>query len=77
MRTFTLASCAMYFLAGLVTTSVGSVLPQVLLHYHLSYTVGGQLIFTGSVGFLTGVSVFSYLNGKFSEKALLCCRGRR
>lgn len=71
MRTFTLASCAMYFLAGLVTTSVGSVLPQVLLHYHLSYTVGGQLIFTGSVGFLTGVSVFSYLNGKFSEKALL------
>lgn len=71
MRTFTLASCAMYFLAGLVTTSVGSVLPQVLSHYHLSYTAGGQLIFTGSIGFLTGVAVFSYLNGKFSEKTLL------
>ncbi|GKS13178.1 hypothetical protein YDYSY3_41780 [Paenibacillus chitinolyticus] len=41
MNTFTFASYSLYFLAGLVISSIGSVMPQLLAHYEQSYTVGG------------------------------------
>lgn len=68
MRPFALASYALYFLSGLVITTIGSVLPELLTHYHLSYTVGGELVFAGSVGFLIGVPLSSLLIGRFTEK---------
>ncbi|RYL95054.1 MFS transporter [Sporolactobacillus sp. THM7-4] len=71
MRMFTLASCALYFLTGLTSISIGSVMPQLLNHYHVSYTIGGQLIFTGALGFLAGVVIASYLNSRFQPKPLL------
>lgn len=58
-------------LGGLVITAVGSVLPQLLTHYHVSYTVGGQLVLLGSLGFLIGVPLSSFLLGRFSEMNLL------
>jgi MFS transporter, FHS family, glucose/mannose:H+ symporter len=71
MKKFTLASYALYLLGGLVITAVGSVLPQLLTHYHVSYTVGGQLVLLGSLGFLIGVPLSSFLLGRFSEMNLL------
>lgn len=71
MRQFTLASCALYFLTGLTAISIGSVLPQLLAYYKVSYTIGGQLIFIGAMGFLAGVLVSSYLNNRFRPKPLL------
>ncbi|MGG0451094.1 MFS transporter [Priestia megaterium] len=71
MKKFALASYALYLLSGLVITAVGSVLPQLLTHYHVSYTVGGQLVLLGSLGFLIGVPLASFLLGRFREMNLL------
>ncbi|MEH7199932.1 MFS transporter [Priestia megaterium] len=71
MKKFALASYALYLLGGLVITAVGSVLPQLLTYYHVSYTVGGQLVLLGSLGFLIGVPLSSFLLGRFSEMNLL------
>ncbi|WP_068775572.1 sugar MFS transporter [Paenibacillus sp. FJAT-26967] len=71
MKRFAQASYVMYFLAGLVITTIGSVLPQILTHYGVSYTMGGQLVFWGAIGFLIGVPVSSFLLSRFSEKRIL------
>ncbi len=71
MRSFTLASCALYFLTGLTSISIGSVMPQLLNYYQVSYTIGGQLIFTGSIGYLSGVLIASWLNNHFRPQPLL------
>jgi FHS family glucose/mannose:H+ symporter-like MFS transporter len=71
LRSFALASYTMYFLGGLVITTIGSVLPQLIKHYNLSYTESGQLVFIASVGFLVGVPFSSFLMSKMSEKSLL------
>ncbi|MCL1631349.1 MFS transporter [Sporolactobacillus sp. CPB3-1] len=71
MRPFTFAACALYFLTGLTAISIGSVLPELLNYYHLSYTIGGKLIFTGAIGFLAGVLLTSWLSHRFSPKPIL------
>ncbi|GGH74983.1 MFS transporter [Pullulanibacillus pueri] len=71
MKSFTLASYATYFLAGLVVTTLGSVMPQLLDFYNLSYTKGGQLVFIGSIGFLLGVPISTFLLYKYNEKTIL------
>ncbi|MDN3955174.1 MFS transporter [Sporolactobacillus laevolacticus] len=71
MRQFTFASCALYFLTGLTAISIGSVMPELLNYYHISYTIGGRLIFVGAMGFLTGVLLTSWLNRRFQPKPIL------
>lgn len=71
MRSFALTSYLQYFLSGLVITTIGSVMPQLLAHYGLSYTEGGRLVFLGSVGFLIGVPLSSYLMVRMNEKTVL------
>ncbi|AZS15248.1 MFS transporter [Paenibacillus lutimineralis] len=61
MRTFAFASYSLYFLAGLVITTIGSVMPQLLAHYEQSYTVGGQMVFVSAVGFIMGVPISAWL----------------
>jgi len=61
MRTFAIASYSLYFLAGLVITTIGSVMPQLLAHYEQSYTVGGQMVFVSAVGFIAGVPISAWL----------------
>lgn len=61
MRTFAFASYSLYFLAGLVITTIGSVMPQLLAHYEQSYTVGGQMVFVSAVGFIVGVPISAWL----------------
>lgn len=71
MRAFATASYLLYFLAGMGITTAGSVLPQLLNHYHLSYTAGGQLVFLGSAGFIIGVPLSAYLSKFLREKTIL------
>ncbi|OPA79397.1 MFS transporter [Paenibacillus selenitireducens] len=61
MRVFAIASYSLYFLAGLVITTIGSVMPQLLAHYDQSYTVGGQMVFISAVGFIAGVPISALL----------------
>jgi MFS transporter, FHS family, glucose/mannose:H+ symporter len=60
-----------YFLSGLVITTLGSVLPQLLAHYGVSYTDGGRLVFLGSAGFLVGVPLSAMFLQRLSEKAVM------
>jgi Major Facilitator Superfamily. len=46
-------------------------MPQLLRFYNVSYTIGGQLIFVGAMGFLAGVLITSWLNSRFPPKPLL------
>ncbi|HET7615731.1 MAG TPA: MFS transporter, partial [Bacillales bacterium] len=71
MKSFSLASYALYFLSGLTITAIGSVMPRLLAYYDLSYTVGGQLVFLGSVGFVIGVPFSTFLMNRLNEKSLL------
>ncbi|RAV22483.1 MFS transporter [Paenibacillus contaminans] len=71
MRSFAMTSYLQYFLSGLVITTIGSVMPQLLVHYGISYTEGGRLVFLGSVGFLIGVPLSSYLMVRMNEKTVL------
>ncbi|HEX7063912.1 MAG TPA: MFS transporter [Bacillales bacterium] len=71
MKQFALASYALYLLSGMVITTIGSVLPPLLAYYDLSYTVGGQLVFLGSAGFVIGVPFSSFLMNRLSERALM------
>ncbi|WCT57433.1 MFS transporter [Paenibacillus kyungheensis] len=71
MRKFAFASYLMYFLAGLVVTTIGAIMPQLLGHYNLSYTEGGTLVFIGSIGFLIGVPLSAYMMHRFGEKVTL------
>lgn len=71
MKQFAFASYALYFLGGMVITIIGSVLPQLLAYYDLSYTVGGQLVFLASAGFVIGVPLSSFLMARLRERSLL------
>lgn len=71
MKKFRLAAYSLYFLSGLVITTIGSVLPQLLTYYDISYTVGGQLVFLGSIGFLIGVPLSTFLIHHINEKTVL------
>ncbi|MDF2578085.1 MAG: glcP1 [Chlamydiales bacterium] len=71
MKYFTFVSCLIYFLCGVVGTTLGSILPELLNYYDLSYTEGGQLVSLGSIGFLLGVPISSLLLGRFSEKEII------
>lgn len=71
LKTFTIAACALYFLSGLVVTTLGAVLTPLLAHYHLTYTIGGQLVFLGQLGFLIGVPLATVLLKRLQEKTVL------
>lgn len=71
MKHFAWASYAMYFLAGLMMTTIGSVMPQLLRHYDATYKTGGELIFAGAIGFLLGVPVSTALMRRWSDNAIL------
>lgn len=71
MQKFLFTASMMYFAGGLATVITGSVLPPLLLHYHLSYTVGGQLVFAQFIGFLLGVPAAATLLHRVGFKVLL------
>jgi MFS transporter, FHS family, glucose/mannose:H+ symporter len=71
LRSFAWVSYLQYFLSGLVITTLGSVLPELLAYYDTSYTVGGRLVFLGSAGFLVGVPLCHLLLYRLSEKAVM------
>ncbi|MHB1682969.1 MAG: MFS transporter [Bacilli bacterium] len=75
MRSFLWTAGAMYFVVGLATVLVGSVLPQVISYYHVSYTVGGQLVFAQFIGFMAGVPAASLLMRRIEYRTLLALAG--
>ncbi|MFC7394066.1 MFS transporter [Scopulibacillus cellulosilyticus] len=71
MKHFTWALYATYFLCGHVLIVFGSVMPQIIKHYHLSYTESGMLVFNGTAGFLLGVVIAAYLIKRIGYKKIL------
>ncbi len=57
MRKIVWIGCLSYLLIGLAHVVLGSVLEELIAHYHLSYSSGSQLIFNQFAGFLVGVLI--------------------
>jgi MFS transporter, FHS family, glucose/mannose:H+ symporter len=71
MRSYLWTASIAYFITGLATVLLGSVLPQLLIHYQVSYTAGGQLVFLQFIGFLAGVPLSSWLIPRIGYKKVL------
>jgi FHS family glucose/mannose:H+ symporter-like MFS transporter len=63
--------CTAYLLVGLAHVIIGSLLTELLAHYHLHYSNGGQLIFTQFSGFLLGVLLVPWMTAKLSKRTTL------
>lgn len=59
MPTFVTGAWYAYVVAGLINVVFGSVMPDLLAHYHAAYAAGGQLVFAQFIGFLAGVPAAS------------------
>ncbi|GGH22064.1 MFS transporter [Paenibacillus segetis] len=68
MKTLIWMGCWSYLLIGLAHVVVGSIMPDLLLHYGKDYSAGGSLIFAQFAGFLVGVLVSPLLISKFGKR---------
>lgn len=68
MKTLIWMGCWSYLLIGLAHVVVGSIMPDLLLHYGKDYSAGGSLIFAQFAGFLIGVLVSPLLISKFGKR---------
>lgn len=71
LRHFKWSLYATYFLCGHALVVFGSVMPQIIEHYHLSYTEGGFFVFLGTAGFLLGVVFTSFLTKRYPYKTVI------
>jgi MFS transporter, FHS family, glucose/mannose:H+ symporter len=63
--------CTAYILIGLSHVIIGSLLPELLAHYSINYSKGGQLVFAQFSGFLIGVLLVPWMSAKFSKRTTL------
>jgi FHS family glucose/mannose:H+ symporter-like MFS transporter len=63
--------CLAYLLIGLAHVIIGSLLPELIEHYSINYSKGGQLVFTQFSGFLLGVLLVPWMSAKFSKRTTL------
>ncbi|MCZ8511974.1 MFS transporter [Paenibacillus filicis] len=74
MKAFIWAGCLSYLLIGLAHVIMGSLLPELLVHYGLDYSAGGHLISLQFLGFLVGVLSGPWWSKRLGKKgALLLC----
>ncbi len=71
MRRFLWASYGMYLLAGSISVLFGAIMPQLVAYYHTTYTTGGLLVLTQSVGFILGVLLTVNLMKKYHQRVIL------
>ncbi|RTZ54825.1 MFS transporter [Bacillus sp. SAJ1] len=71
LRQFKWSLYTTYFLCGHALVVFGSVMPQIIEHYHLSYTEGGFFVFLGTGGFLLGVVFSSFLTKHYAYKKVI------
>jgi FHS family glucose/mannose:H+ symporter-like MFS transporter len=71
MNRLLLMGCIGYLLIGLAHVIIASLLPELLAHYSLSYTEGGQLVFVQFSGFLIGVLLVPWMTAKLSKRTTL------
>ncbi|MDB5053894.1 MAG: fucose permease [Bacilli bacterium] len=60
--------CLSYLLTGLSHVIIGSLLPELLAHYSINYSKGGQLVFAQFSGFLVGVLLVPWMSAKFGKQ---------
>jgi MFS transporter, FHS family, glucose/mannose:H+ symporter len=63
--------CTAYALIGLSHVIIGSLLPELMAHYSINYSKGGQLVFAQFGGFLLGVLFVPWMSAKFSKRTTI------
>lgn len=71
MRRFLWTSYGMYFMGGVISVFFGSIMPELVAHYHVSYASGGFLILLQSVGFIAGVPLTAWSMKRFHYRFIL------
>lgn len=71
MKRFVWASYSMYFLGGVISVFFGAIMPEILAHYHTTYTTGGLLILFQSIGFIIGVPLTASCMKRFHYRFIL------
>jgi FHS family glucose/mannose:H+ symporter-like MFS transporter len=71
MNRLLVMGCTAYILIGLSHVIIASLLPELLAHYSINYSKGGQLIFAQFSGFLIGVLFVPWMSAKFSKRTTL------
>ncbi len=71
MRRFLWASYGMYFLGGITSVFFGAIMPELLSHYHTTYTSGGFLILLQSIGFIVGVPLTARYMKRYHYRLIL------
>ncbi|MCL6626138.1 MFS transporter [Alicyclobacillus shizuokensis] len=71
MNRFLWASYAMYFLGGMTSVFFGAIMPELLSHYHTTYTSGGFLILLQSIGFVIGVPITASCMKRYHYRFIL------
>lgn len=61
----------MYFMGGALSVFFGSIMTELLAHYHASYASGGFLILLQSVGFIAGVPLTAWSMKRFHYRFIL------
>jgi MFS transporter, FHS family, glucose/mannose:H+ symporter len=68
---FLWASYGMYFLGGITSVYFGAIMPELLSHYHTTYTSGGFLILLQSIGFIVGVPLTASCMKRYHYRFIL------
>lgn len=71
VKLFSWTAWVMYALNGAASVILGAMLPSLLIHYKISYAVGGQLVLLQFIGFLGGVAASSLLLHRISPRSML------
>jgi FHS family glucose/mannose:H+ symporter-like MFS transporter len=71
MKRLIFIGCLSYLLTGFTHVILGAVLPELLQHYHASYSDGGRIVFAEFAGFLGGVLIAPKLAGALGRRRML------
>ncbi|UUZ89597.1 MFS transporter [Paenibacillus sp. P25] len=71
MRIFLWIGCFSYLLIGMAHVVMGSVLEELLQHFHRDYSDGGRLIFAQFLGFLIGVLTAPWWSRRLGRRGIL------
>ncbi|UNO50667.1 MFS transporter [Alicyclobacillus acidoterrestris] len=75
MRAYVWMSCGMYFMNGLATAMLGTVLAPFLAHYHVSYALGGVFVLLQFAGYLLGVPASTIVVQRYGHRIAILLAG--
>ncbi|WEG14379.1 MFS transporter [Pullulanibacillus sp. KACC 23026] len=71
MKRFLWLAYGMYALGGMTSVFLGAMMPELLSHYGVTYTLGGLLVLLQAIGFIVGVPITSLCMKRYHYRFIL------